>query len=526
MNRLPTLLLLVGLIGAMIWVDRTGDDASDAATQDLGVVVGPRVPGEGSLGSTWYCAGGFTTPDALNDHRVILTNPTEEPARGSLTLYPSLIDVEGNPRPFQPAVQPIELAGNEQSVISLAPIVASLDADLATPTGSFVGALVEFDSGSAIVEHAVVTPLGQDLAVCATEASTSWWFASGTTTADVTYQVHLLNPFPDDAVVDLVFLTDGGARTPSIFTGRLVPAQSLTVLDLSPSFAPWDQVAAEVTTRTGRVIVERIQVFRNQAGPVGLSLTPGTSALSDQWFFPAGSGAPGASESFVIYNPNDEAAEVEFELKPDSADRAGDNAPLGVPLGPNERWVVNVSRHPSHPVSTVATIDATEAAVRGERFFVSIRSFNGVPVLAERVWSRPLEVGLGVASSFGITAASTDQTLAVPPWFEPGAIDDVSTGRQGELAVLNPAGDTISRVEVWVGGPGGEVLRERAELAPRRRAAFDLNTLLREDDTWIRVVSSTGTMAEIVVAPTDTIATAAAIPGVGTTSIPNLLSFD
>ena len=524
MNRLPTILLIVAVLVGLVFVDRSGgDSAVSESAMDVGGPVGRAGVDEGS---TWYCAAGFATPDGANDHLVILTNESEQPVRGSLTLFPSLLDTLGNPVPFERAVQPVEIAAQGQQVVALSSVVATLDPLLSTPTGSFVGALAEFEAGGVSVQHAMVTPAGQDQAPCATSAGTSWWFASGTTTNSVSYQLYLLNPFPDDAVVDITFLTDGGARTPSAFTGRLIPSQSLTMLDLAPSFAPWDQVTAEITTRTGRVVAERIQLFRNDEGPVGLSLTPGTNVLSEQWFFPAGNAGAGAAESFVIFNPNPEPAEVEFELKPDSADRAGDIAPLGVSMGPNERWVVNVSLHPNHPVDTVATLDATTVAARGERFFVSIRSFNGVPVVAERLLTRPVELGVGVSTSFGVTRSSTDQVLAIPPWFVPGAPEDASVVRQGELAVLNPAGNTIARVDVLAGGQNGIVLRERAELAPRRRASFDLNTLLEPGDEWIRIESSAGVMAELVVAPAGSIASTATVPDAGTVSTPDLLSFD
>lgn len=523
MNRLPALLLLVALLGGLIVVEQTRDPVSfDRSTLTAG---GPLAATGMDEGSTWYCTAGFSTPDGLNDHLIIVTNESDQPVQGSLTIFPSLPDTLGNSVPYERAVQPLELGPASQQVVSLAPVVAMLDEDLALDTGSFAAALVEFDNGGVIVEHAIVTPAGRDIGACATSAATNWWFASGTTTNEVTYQLYLLNPFPDDAVVDVTFVTDGGIREPTAFDGRLIPAQSLTMLDVTPVVPVWDQITTEVRTRTGRVVAERVQLFRNDEGPVGLSLTPGVNQMSDQWFFPAGAAVPGAAESYVIYNPNDAPAEVEFELKPDSADRAGDIAPLGVAMGPNERWVVNVAVHPTHPVATVATIDATTVTGRGERFFVTVRSFNGVPVVAERVLTRPIDVGLGVAGSFGITRASTDQTLVIPPWFEPPSEEERGQ-RRGELAVLNPAGDTISRVQVWVGGDDGATVREQAELAPRRRAAFDLNTLLRPGDRWLRVVSSTATMAELVVAGDDSVAVQSAVPDAGTISVPDLLSFD
>ena len=253
MNRWPTIILLMLLAGGLVFADvRVDDDALDLSlTTPVG---GPLAAAAGASGSTWYCPAGFTTPDGTNDHLITLTNRSDSPAVGSLTLYPSLFDTLGDPVPFDRAVQQIEVEPQSQQQISLAPLVASLDELLATNTGAFVGALVEFDGAGATVEHTVVAPQGRDGGPCATSAASRWWFASGTTTADVRYQLYLLNPFPDDAVVDVSFVTDEGSRNPTSFDGRLVPAQSLTVLDVSPVVRVFEQATAEVSTRTGRLI--------------------------------------------------------------------------------------------------------------------------------------------------------------------------------------------------------------------------------------------------------------------------------
>lgn len=521
MNRWPPLLLVVAMIAGLIALDRTSEATDTSIAASAGVdeapVSGPQSAAPGSSGTTWYCPAGFTTPDASNDHVVVITNPTDEAVVGTLTIYPSLLDVDGNPLPFPRAVQPLEVAAGEQSRISLAPLVASLDERLATDTGAFVSALAEFDAAGINVEHSVVAAQGSDVGPCATSAGTSWWFASGTTTAGVGYQLYLLNPFPDDAVVDISFVTDAGSRSPTAFNGKLVPAQSLTVLQVAPEVPVNAQMTAQVTVLTGRVIAERIQLFENEAGPVGLSLSLGSNRLAEQWFFPAGRSVPGAGESYLIYNPGDEAAEVEFELKPDSADRAGDVAPLAIPVGSRERWIVTVSGHPTHPVDALATIDAGTMVGPGEPFFVSIRSFNGVPVVAERIFTRPHDEG-GLAASLGGDVASTDQAMAVPTQLE--------DAESAILAILNPAGDTIARVEVVVGGPGGEQTRAEVELAPRRRGVFDLTSLLEPGDQWIRVRSSTGTVAEMTVSAPGVVLTTMGIPVQGTTSVPDLLSFE
>jgi len=219
----------------------------------------------------------------------------------------------------------------------------------------------------------------------------------------------------------------------------------------------------------------------------------------------------------VIYNPGDRPAEVEFELKPDSADRAGDVAPLLVPVGSRERWIVSVTGHARHPVDALAQFDASQMAESQEPYFVSIRSFNGVPVVAERVITQPGTRG-GVAISLGIDVASTDQFLAIP--------DLIGGADAATLAVLNPAGDSIARVQVTIGGVGSERDAGEFEVAPRRRASFDLNTLIEPGDQWIHLTSSTGTIAELTIGVNGVVLSSMAVPVQGTTSTPELLTFD
>lgn len=516
MNRWPPILLVLAMVAALLFFDQSATESADAGPNLGSEGVSPAAVGPDASGSTWYCPAGFATPDGTNDHFVTVTNPTDRVARGTLTLFPALVDTEGTSLPQARAAQPVEVAPMSQSTIQLGPLVASLDPDLATSGGALVAAMVEFQGGGMFVEHSVAAFQGRDVGPCATSAAQNWWFASGTTTADVSYQLYLLNPFPDDAVVDISFVTDAGSRLRNSFAGRLIPAQSLTVLQISPEVRVNTQATAHIVVKRGRVIAERIQLFENPDGPGGLSLSLGSNRLSEQWFFPAGRSTPGTGESYVIYNPGDQAAEVEFELKPDSADRVGDVAPLPVPVGSRERWIVSVTGHPTHPVDALTTIEAT-VPEGSEQFFVSIRSFNGVPVVAERVLTRPLEQG-GVTASVGIDIASTDQMVTIPALIE-GA-------EAATLAVLNPAGDTISRVQVVVGGPIGERPGAVVELAPRRRASFDLANIVGPEDEWIRVLSSTGTIAELTVAVNGVLLSTQAVPVQGSTSTPDLLAFD
>lgn len=514
MSRWPTIIALVALVAALFVADfRVGTDVSTQI--NAGTL--QSVADAGS-GATWYCPAGFVTPDEVNNHVVTVTNPSETTASGTLTLFPSQLDVNNEPFPFERAVQPISLPPFSQEEFSLAPLVVGLDPNLAINTGAFVGSLVETDNARVVAQHTVISALGVDSGPCADAPSATWSFATGTTTADVRYMLYVLNPFPDDAVIDITVVTDDGTRTPGSFSGQLVPRQSLIVVPVHPEVAVRPQVALEVTTRSGRVIVERLQEFRNEEGPQGLSLSLGAPAASEQWFFPAGrTVAGGAAESYVIFNPTTQDAEVEFETAPDAIERRGDVAPTRISVGPSERWIVTVDDHATHPDQSLASLLVGTSLRPGDEYFASVRSFNGVPVVVERLITRPLSAGVGVSATTGLTSASTDQLVALPTTL---VVDS------SELAILNPAGNTIARLQIYAGGPGGETLVSESELPPRRRGVFELSELVATDTEWIRVISTEGVMVEFIDHSSRGVTVSRPSPAAGSLTQPDLLVFD
>lgn len=561
MKRIPAIILLALMLGCLIWAEHSYTSAqemnqqarntaaetaekTEEGTKERSPVaeareyLGPASEQLGANGSTWHCPAGFTTPDALNDHIVIVTNPTEHAAQGRITIFPALLNTLGNTVSFDRAADFIEVPPKSQLRYSLAQQVGSLDELLGTETGAFVGAVVEFEEAGVTVEHQITSARDIDLGPCATSAGGSWWFASGTTSGDSAYQLYLLNPFADDAVIDAAFLTDDGRRTPLVFDSRLVPARSLTLLQVSPVVPLGDQISAEISAVSGRVIAERLQILGGDEISSGVSVSLGSNRLSTQWFFPAGGAlGVGSGETYLIMNPNDEPAQVEFEAKPDSADRAGDIAPISLTIGPRQRWAVTVGNHSHHPAFLSASIDATSLTQPGEGFFASVRSFNGVAVTVERVYTLPASSqDSGVSAALGADVAALEQIVSIPrnsskPTQSTDQPDNDSEVAQhettGVLAVLNPAGDTISQVEVYVGrGDGVEELAAVVELAQRRRAVFTLDSLKAKDAQWLRIVSSTGTIAELVTSGDKAVTSSIAVPQKGSLTVPNILAFD
>lgn len=96
--------------------------------------------------------------------------------------------------------------------------------------------------------------------MCAWAASNRWYLPSGTTLRGATLHLALFNPFPDPTSVDISFATDEGPISPWALTGMAVPARSLRVVTVeNPSRRA--EVATTITTRTGRIVVERLQIY-------------------------------------------------------------------------------------------------------------------------------------------------------------------------------------------------------------------------------------------------------------------------
>ena len=117
---------------------------------------------------------------------------------------------------------------------------------------------------------------------CTRTAAPDWYFASGTTVDGSQQELLLFNPFGDDAIVDVSFITDTGAQEPA---GAAGARRAATVAGHGPraglGAAP-AHVAAHVHARTGRVVAEQTQIFDDVvvdgASLNGIALSLGTTA--------------------------------------------------------------------------------------------------------------------------------------------------------------------------------------------------------------------------------------------------------
>ena len=170
-------------------------------------------------------------------------------------------------------------------------------------TAPFVAALVEVRGGGVSVDREVTGPNGYDAGPCASSSSDHWYFAAGNTLRGANEYLALFNPYPDDASVDMTFMTEQGPRAPRRLQAFPVPGRSLRVVHLNTARVNrHSPLAAQVVARSGRLVVDRLQVFDGTGDPVGsgqrgipqtdpprgLTVATGVTRPVTAWVFPTG----------------------------------------------------------------------------------------------------------------------------------------------------------------------------------------------------------------------------------------------
>jgi hypothetical protein len=182
----------------------------------------------------------------------------------------------------------------------------------------------------------------------------------------------MFNPFPTDAVVDVTFEAEDGARTPQAFQGLVVAGGRATTLDVSEVVTLRQELATAVHVRSGRVVAEQVQIITEAEGPPpSVDAMLGAPRAERVWLFPDGIGAEGYEERFVLYNPSEQTAEVDLEVLLDDPETNGVAEPFEISVQPRRYAVVDVFGDGRVPIGVA------HAAV--------VRTRNDVPVVAQRV---------------------------------------------------------------------------------------------------------------------------------------------
>ncbi|MDQ6615143.1 MAG: DUF5719 family protein [Actinomycetota bacterium] len=414
---MATIAVIVAVVALSAFADRSSKGPPAGAT----VAVMPVAAPAAALSSSWFCAGP-TGPSGssgssghLADGRLVIANAASRPLRGRVTLIPST---------GAAVSQDVQVGPANQIVV----------AEKTASAAPYLGAVVELDGGQAAVEQVVTGTEGTSSTACATTGSTSWYFPSGTTQESSNLSISLLNPYPDDAIVDLSFTTEQGQENPQDFQGIVIPGGTMTGFDLGTHLRRRAAVATTVKLRVGRVAAFETQTVQAQSQAAAASAAPGTvpwppgvsvvrGALSPgtSWWWPNGGASEGSTEQYVIYNPGPKEAQVSLAIDLDQ--------------GSADPFQVTVD---GHGVAVVVS-NAESRIPKGMGHGAGLRSTNGVGVVAQRVVLATAPSGpTGIAQVLGSRVAAARWLVAGN-----GAADGVNP----TLIVYNP-GSADVRVSV------------------------------------------------------------------------------
>ena len=450
-RRAPALAVLAAILVVGGIADRRARTGGEQEATTVSAQVPVAAPASAGS-SAWYCPGAPAT-GPQGESSVVVANAGNRRLTGSVTVYPD----RGESRRT-----PISVGAAGRASVRLADVVSA----------PFAAALVELDGGEAVAEVVNGGTLGEGVSPCASSASSSWYFAEGVTTRDASEVLLALNPFPDDAVVDVVFSTEEGIVTPQALTGLLVRGQALTSINVGDFVQRREAVSASLTARTGRLVVGRVQVFDGSMGRKGASVTLGAAALGPVWYFPEGMVADGQSERFHIYNPSRAEAQVEVAIDLET----GEAEPLRLTV-PRE--------------SRLTVVAADESRIpKGVPHSVTVRTTEGPDVVVERTVD-----GASPSTRTGLSIMLGARLPALRWATAAGAADDTT---DHWVVVQNP-GDRTARVTLNLLGEGTPApigSLTQLEVAPGHRRAIHLNGSIRRQAVPLLVTATEPVLVE------------------------------
>jgi hypothetical protein len=466
---LPFVALLGITAGAVVVANQATGPQEASRAVDLPSTLMPVAAEPDALSTAWYCAGGTARGgDGPAELSVLIANAAGTGAQADVAVVGSDGQREATSIAV-PASGQIRVNG---------PDLVSAD---------WIAMTVEVLGGRATVEREVSGPDGIDVSPCSTNASARWYVPSGSTVRGASEQLMLFNPFPDATSVDISFATDEGRRTPRGVQGLSIPGRSLRVVPAGDLPARRPEVATSIVARTGRIVVDRVQVYDGTGDPVtgsadgavdppapqGLASTAAVPAPSARWLFPHAVKDAGTRTQVAVYNPGPSEAEIDVVITYEQPDRFTEVEPLALTVRGGQQEVLDLS-------------DVAEI-VDGAGFTIDVRSLEGVPVVAEQlvfgaVASDPTDVpaqGEAVTEEEPIEAVPAEET---PPDDDAAAAEEVASPGFAVLAgspvaasewlLAGRAGSDDQVATVVVANPGQAEVAVQAEEIDRGRRSL------------------------------------------------------
>ncbi|WP_421119181.1 DUF5719 family protein [Aquihabitans daechungensis] len=430
---LPFVALIALVVGAVMVSSEEPTAPPERIAPVLDTSRMPAVGAADAIASTWYCGGGTATGEGgTAELSLLLANDDRRGAVAEVTFMGAA---------GKEATTQVDVPAHGRARVRASEILEA----------EWVGAVVEVRGGRVGVDREVTGPLGFDASPCSSVASDHWFVASGSTVRGSQQYLSLFNPFPDAASVSISFATDSGRRTPRSLRALSIPGRSVRTIEVGSIITNRSEVATTVVTRSGRVVVDRVQTYDGQgeaigtgpdaSPPEGLVSTAATPVRAPRWIFPAARVSAGVETQIAVYNPGSKTAEVDVALTYEDPKLNPEIEPIALTIRPREQALVSLNDVPG----IVSDLDA----------WVDVRSLDGVPVVAERLsfFSDPSPRS-GATATAGSPIAATDWMVT-----QAGA----TRARTTTVQVVNP-GDTSARVTVITLSEGDRDVLESASV--------------------------------------------------------------
>ena len=441
-----------------------------------------------NLSSTWYCAAGTVGGSGIANHELLLGNSSNLDSSAVISVVSVLAPTKQEPE---------ESSSNDELDIYQLP---TIDKEFFIPArsmisiklseidgvaGEYAAALIQSNLGSLIVEHRLSGPFGETQSSCASTTSPVWNFAAGTTRLGAREMIFLFNPYPDNAVVDISFAADGRTRRPEAYNGLVVPPSSLLPIDLTSVVTLSETISARITSRTGRIVAERLVVLGDELSPKGLSTEIGSPSLNNLWVFPGGFTSEGLT-SLVMFNPSEsEIAEIDIEIIPDILNY-GYVEPLSVNIPASSSR--SVSFKDGQDEQNPLLVDASKRIPKGIPFWVVVRSANNVQIAAERFALAQSEGNLSSSISRGVNLSGKEHYFLM-------------LESTGEISVANPAQDRLTLLQLMAYSDGKIFESQIIEVSAKSRKVINLQQLGIPNNSVIKVVSTEPIALERFIGP-------------------------
>ncbi len=465
-RRAPLVVTLAALVVAAVVA---GDAERPPPPVPLSAKDAFSMPPAGARSSVWYCPGGPESEEVGVKEVVTATNLTEDDAVVAVTLVPG------------------GAATSEEVTIPAGGSVNLVPADMSDAPHSAV--IVEPFGSEVVVEQTLIVDGDVEVGPCATHPSERWYFANGTTVRGAEQWLVLVNPFGDDAIVDVSFFTDEGPKAPLDLSGFEVPRRSRVAVKVHESVRRQEFVATYVEARVGRVIAQQSEIYLPDSGRRGVAASLGAVAPSEEWWFADGSRIRDQERSIGIANPGDFDTEVDIQV---IADGDAVIEPVTVSVPRESAVEVVLGACGESDVSGCVRVPV------GLAYSVLVSSATDVPFFAQSA-----ESWTGESDPSGVTALIGAREPAERWAF---ARSSVQNADSASLSVQNPGGDPVS-VDLTLVVPDGPVEPSEVqgvEIAPGERLVVDLLDLLDAaapdgGDAGVIVTASAPVVAERLV---------------------------